>query len=163
MLHAGHKAAAIQLAQGGESQNGDSEASDNQAHSVDGIGVSHGLQAAEHGIAHADLSRTHTDDGNGGKAVDSEHALNIENLHQGHRTGAEDGRQHRDDIGHQEQQGEQAHGEGVIAHLKKLWDGGDSAPKEPGQEAEGQHHQGKGRSGLPSHRAHIARKGLGLV
>ena len=57
---------------------------------------------------------------------------------------------------------EQAHGEGIVAHLEEFRDGCDAAAQQLGQEHERQHDQRERRGGLPGHRTHVARKCLSV-
>ena len=105
---------------------------------------------------------TDADNGDGAEIADAEHTLEVENLNQCDRTRIQDGRQHSNDIRDQEQQREQAHGEGIVAHLEEFRDGCDAAAQQLGQEHERQHDQRERRGGLPCHRTHVARKRLSV-
>ena len=113
-------------------------------------------------IRNGDDAGADADDGDGAEIADAEHALQIKDLDQRDRARVQDGRQHGNDIRDQEQQREQAHGEGIIAHLEEFRDGGDAAAQQLGQEHERQHDQRERRGGLPGHRTHVARKRLSV-
>ena len=162
MIQTSHEAAAIQLAEGDNAEDRDSEAADDQTDAIDCIRVRNCLQTAEYGIAHADNAGADADDGDGAEIADAEHTLKVKDLNQCDRTRIQDGRQHGNDICDEEQQREQAHGEGIVAHLEELRDGGDAAAQQLGQEYECQHDQRERRGGLPSHRTHVARKRLSV-
>ena len=162
MIQTGHEAAAIQLAEGKNTENRDGKAADDEADTVDGIRVGNGFQAAEYRIAHTDDAGANADDGDGAEIADAEHTLEVKDLNQCDRTRIQDGRQHGNDICDEEQQREQAHGEGIVAHLEELRDGGDAAAQQLGQEHKRQHDQRERRGGLPSHRTHVARKRLSV-
>ena len=162
MLQTGHKSAAVQLAECDKAEDRNSKAADDQADAVDGIRVGNGFQAAEHGIAHTDDAGADADNGDGAEIADAEHTFQIENLDQRDRTRVQDGRQHGNDICDQEQKREQAHGEGIVAHLEELRDGCDAAAQQLGQKDESKHDQRKRRGGLPCHGTHIACKRLSV-
>ena len=60
MIQTGHEAAAIQLAEGKNTENRDGKAADDEADTVDGIRVGNGFQAAEDGIDRADHADSNT-------------------------------------------------------------------------------------------------------
>lgn len=107
-----------------ECEDRDGKAADDEADTVDGIRVGNGFQTAEYRVAHADDAGADADEGDGAEIADAEHTLEVKDLDQCDRTRIQDGRQHGNDIRNQEQQREQAHGEGIVALSKNSGDGG---------------------------------------